>query len=152
MLCVRQPAGGALRELRDATDTCGEREPLGAPSPDAGQATVEVALVVPFLIVMLLVVMQVGVLVRDQVIVTSAAREAARAAAVTTDPEAPARAARAAGGLEPGRLTVVVERNATDGDLVRATVRYGAATDVPLVGSLLPDVTLAGRAAMRSET
>jgi hypothetical protein len=128
-----------------------DREPLGAPSRDVGQATVEVALVVPFLVVLLLVVVQVGVLVRDQVLLTSAAREAGRAAAVTTDAEAPRRAARAAGGLDPARLAVDVDRGAGGGSLVRASLHYAAPTDVPLVGSLLPDISLAGSAVMRSE-
>jgi hypothetical protein len=138
--------------LRDATHGAHGGEPLGAPPPDAGQATVEVALVLPFLVLLLLVVVQVGVLVRDQVVLTSAAREAARAAAVTVDPEAAVRAARSAGGLDPVRLSVVVQRDGGDGALVHASLRYAAGTDVPLVGPLLPDVTLAAQAAMRSES
>jgi hypothetical protein len=137
--------------LHDETDRPGG-EPLGAPSPDTGQATVEVALVVPFLVLLLLVVVQVGVLVRDQVLLTSATREAARAAAVTADPDAPVRAARAAGGLDPARLEVAVRRGTGDAALVQASLRYNAPTDVPLVGSLLPDITLAGQAAMRPES
>ena len=45
------------------------------------QATVELALVLPVVATLLLAVVQVGLVVRDQIRVTHAAREAARAAA-----------------------------------------------------------------------
>ena len=62
---------------------------------EGGQATVEVALLLPLLATMLLAVVQVGLVVRDQVLVTHAAREAARAAAVDPTEDA-AREARPA--------------------------------------------------------
>ena len=52
----------------------------GAGNDDAGQAAVEVALVLPFLALVLLLVVQTALVVRDQVLVVHAAREAARAA------------------------------------------------------------------------
>ena len=55
---------------------------------EGGQATVEVALLLPLLALLLLAVVQVGLVVRDQVLVTHAAREAARAAAVDPQLEA----------------------------------------------------------------
>ena len=55
---------------------------------DGGQATVEFALVLPLLAVLLLAVVQVGLVVRDQVLLTHAAREAARAVAVREVPSA----------------------------------------------------------------
>ena len=51
---------------------------------DRGQSSVEVALLLPFLALLLLAVIQVGLVVRDQVLVVHVAREAARAAAVDT--------------------------------------------------------------------
>ena len=47
---------------------------------DRGQATVEFALALPFVVMLLLGVVQVVVVVRDQLAVGLAAREAARAA------------------------------------------------------------------------
>ena len=52
-----------------------------ASSDDRGQAVVELALAVPLVCVLALGVAQVGLVVRDQLLVHHAAREAARAAA-----------------------------------------------------------------------
>ena len=46
----------------------------------------ELALVLPLVVALLLAVVQVGLIVRDQVLVVHAAREAAREAAVDPDP------------------------------------------------------------------
>ena len=54
----------------------------GRAGADRGQSTVEFALVLPLVVMVLLLVVQVGLVVRDQVLVVHAAREAARAAAV----------------------------------------------------------------------
>ena len=114
-----------------------------------GQAAVELALGLPLVALLLLAVVQVGLVVRDQVLATHAAREGARAAAVGSPPEAARAAALSGSGLRGDRVTVDVRR---DGELVRVAVRYRAATDLPLVGPLLPDVTLGAKAAMRAET
>jgi Flp pilus assembly protein TadG len=119
---------------------------------DGGQATVELALVLPLVALVLLLVLQVGLVVRDRLLVAHAAREAARAAAVTDDGRGSAarRAAERAGSLDDGRLEVTVADGGT-GDTVTATARYVSATDVPIVGLLLPDVTLEADATMRAE-
>ena len=53
-----------------------------------GSATVEFALVLPLVLVVVLALVQVGLLVRDRLLVEAAARAAARAAAVQDDPDA----------------------------------------------------------------
>src|SRR3954471_811626 len=53
---------------------------------ERGQATVEFAFVLPLVILAVLAVIQVGLVVRDQLGVVHAAREAARAASVDPDP------------------------------------------------------------------
>lgn len=74
---------------------------------DGGQATVEFALALPLLAVLLLAVVQVGLVVRDQVVLVHAAREAARAVAIRESPGSAAVGTRAlvvragAGGLRP---------------------------------------------------
>jgi Flp pilus assembly protein TadG len=118
---------------------------------ERGQASVEAALVLPLVVLLLLSVVQVGVLVRAEVLVTHAAREAARAAAVDSDPQAAARAAAVATTLDPHRLHVDVRGRDGPGSRVQVTVTYIAATDVPLVGALLGDVTLHADATMRVE-
>lgn len=118
---------------------------------DEGQAAVELALVLPLVVALLLAVVQVGLIVRDQVLVVHAAREAAREAAVDPDPAAALRAAADGSGLRASRLHVRVTGRAGPGSRVRVEVRYRAATDVPLVGVALGELDLTGAAAMRVE-
>ena len=117
---------------------------------ERGQASVELALCLPVVAVLLLVVVQAGLVVADQVAVVQAAREGARRAAVDPDPAA-ARHAALGGRLVPGQTTVSVERLGGRPPLARVTVRHRAATEVPLVGGLLPDVELASAATMAVE-
>jgi Flp pilus assembly protein TadG len=118
---------------------------------DRGQAVVETALVLPLVVLFLLAVVQVGLVVRAQVLVTHAAREAARAAAVDPDPAAAGRAADGATSLDPDRLQVDVTGRDGRGSQVRVEVRYRAATDVPIVGVLVGDVVIEADATMRVE-
>jgi Flp pilus assembly protein TadG len=116
-----------------------------------GQAAVELALALPLLVFLLLGLVQLGLLVRDQVLVVHAAREAARQAAVDPAPEAARRAAAASSGLVPGRLLVTVTGRGGPGSRVRASVRYRAPTDVPLVGPAIADFEMKASATMRVE-
>jgi Flp pilus assembly protein TadG len=118
---------------------------------DEGQAAVELALVVPLVAVLALVLLQVGLVVRDQVLVIHAAREAAREAAVAPAPEGARRAALAAAGLDHRRLDVVVAGRGRPGSRVEVRVTYRSPTEVPLVGRLVGDVALRARATMRVE-
>jgi TadE-like protein len=112
---------------------------------------VELALVLPLVAGLLLAIMQAGVLARDQILVTHAAREAVRAAAVDDDPAAARRAAEQAGPLAADRLEVDVVQRGEVGGRVRVAVRYRAPTGVPLVGALVGDVVLDAAATMRVE-
>ncbi|HYF46183.1 MAG TPA: TadE/TadG family type IV pilus assembly protein [Acidimicrobiales bacterium] len=118
---------------------------------EGGQATVEVALLLPLVATMLLGVVQVGLVVRDQVLVTHAAREAARAAAVDPTEDAARQGAEAAARLEADRLAVELSGDTAPGGRLTVTVRYRAPTDVPLVGQLLGDRTVTAEATMRVE-
>ncbi|MEO5679565.1 MAG: TadE/TadG family type IV pilus assembly protein [Acidimicrobiales bacterium] len=110
----------------------------------------ELALCLPVVAVLLLLVVQAGMVVVDQVAVVQAAREGARRASVDPDPGAVQRAALG-GRLGPGRTTVRVERLPGRPPLARVEVRHRAATDVPIVGRLIPDVDLAASATMMVE-
>lgn len=127
--------------------------PVPGPEPrdELGQASVELALVLPLLGLLLLAVIQVGLVVRAQLLVAQAAREAARAAAVDPDAEAAQKAAEAAAPLDAQRLLVKVGPRSSPGSLVRVDVSYTARTDVPLVGRLIGDVELHANATMRVE-
>jgi len=116
---------------------------------DQGQATVELALALPLVAIFLLGAVQVVAVARDQIAVVYAARELARAAAVAAD--APPDGSNTVTGitdLEPSRLVVSVSSSS---GRVRAEVRYRSPTDVPIVGALLPDITVVGTAIMAQE-
>jgi hypothetical protein len=112
---------------------------------------VELALALPLVVLLLLALVQGGVVVRDQILVTHAAREAARAAAVDGDTQAIERAARDAGPLRSSRLHVRVTGRGGRGSRVTVRVIYEAPTRVPLAGRLLGDVRLQASATMRVE-
>lgn len=114
-----------------------------------GQATVELALVVPVVVVLVLMVVQVGQLVRDRVVVVHTAREVARAAAVSSTPPSVSEVA-SRHGLDADALAVVVDPIDAAG-YVRVSISYDAATDVVLVGPLLPSVTVTAEAHMLAE-
>lgn len=118
---------------------------------EGGQATVEAALVLPLIALLLLAVVQIGLLVRTELLVTHAAREAVRAAAVDADPHAASRAATTSSSLDASRMTVRVQGRDGPGSRVQVVVTYSAPTEVPLVGALLGDVTLQATATMRVE-
>ena len=113
-----------------------------------GQASVELALVLPVLFGLLLVLGQVGLVVVDDVLAVNAAREAVRAAVVTKgDPMPPARkAALASGRLDPARLGLVID---DDGATMAAHVVYRIAVIVPFAGHFVrhPSVVVTARMA-----
>lgn len=97
----------------------------------------------------MLLVLQLALVGRDAVLVTHAAREAARAAAV--DARAPAArdgAIAASTALDPHRLDVKLARRA---DRVTVEVRYQAVTGLPIVGVLVPDPMLHAEVTMLEE-
>lgn len=118
---------------------------------DRGQTAVEFALLLPVLALFALLIVQVGLVVRTQVLVTHAAREAVREAAVDDDPNAPRTAALAGAPLDADRLTVTVGPRGDTGSRVRVDLSYVVTTDVPLVGPLVADLTLHADATMRVE-
>lgn len=120
---------------------------------ERGSATVEFALVLPLVLLMALALVQVGLLVKDQVVVEEAARAGAREAAVTTDDqEARDVAVAAAVSLDADEVDVSVDREGGAGSAVTVTVVYHAGIDIPLISWLFPDsVDISGVATMRQE-
>ncbi|MFN8021521.1 MAG: TadE/TadG family type IV pilus assembly protein [Acidimicrobiales bacterium] len=115
--------------------------------PDAGQAAVELALCLPVVFVLLLGVVQVAVVVRDELLVQHAAREAARAASVSASPGGAATAA-ASRALVPAGLAGTSVGASVGGTTVRVVVRAVTRTDVPLIGALIGDVAHTASAEM----
>jgi Flp pilus assembly protein TadG len=134
------------RPLRPARRRAGRRR-----RGDGGQASVETALVLPLIALSLLLVIHVALLVRDEVLVTHAAREAARAAAVDDDPDAARVAAERAGPLDRHRLDVRVGPRPDVGRPVRVVVRYRSPVRIPLLRGVVDAVELTARASMRVE-
>ncbi len=116
-----------------------------------GQATIELALVLPVVVLFALVVLQVGLVATDQLLVQHAAREGARAAAVDPTAEAAGTAVSAANRLHPSRTSTRLAGGTDRGSRITVTVIYQSPTNVPLVGRLIDDVTLTARVTMRVE-
>ncbi len=114
---------------------------------DRGQAAVEFAIALPLVAVLVLGIVQVILVARDQIAVELAAREGARAAAVAAAPASAAEAAaRAATSLRP--VTIHASSSATT---VTVTVSHDAATTVPLIGPFIGDVRLTASVTMARE-
>ncbi len=112
----------------------------------AGQATVELALAMPVVFVLLLGVVQLAVVVRNQLGAIEAARVAARAAVVSPDPAAAANSVGTSALSIPTRISTAVANGR-----VRVTVVVPTKTDIPLIGMLIPDLELTAQATMTLE-
>jgi Flp pilus assembly protein TadG len=109
--------------------------------------------VLPLVLIVILGLVQVGLLVRDRLLIEAAARAGARSAALQGD-DAEARAASlaAAPGLDPSLLTVDVVRAGVRGAPVTVEITYVDPVRVPLVGWLVgPGVTMRTSAVERQE-
>lgn len=108
------------------------------------------ALLLPVVVLLGLVLVQVGLVLRDQVLVVHVAREAARAAAVDPRPAVAEAAAREGARLDPDRLEVETTVDEAAGH-VRVEVRYPVPTDLPLLGPLVGDLPVTADATMALE-
>jgi hypothetical protein len=123
------------------------RSARGGAHSDAGQATVELALILPMVVLLLTAVFQVAVVARDQVLAVQAARAAVREAAVDAGR---GRVQGAARDVLPG-ADVEVGARGEIGEPITVIVRYRSRTNLPLIGPLFPDPRLTTRAVMRRE-
>ncbi len=119
-------------------------------TPDGrGQATVEAALLLPLLALLLLAVAQAGVVVRDQVHLTRATSAAARAAMV--DPsEAAARSALLETGGGLAIESVSVRGSSSPGSLLTVSA-VASPTRLPLVGAAVGWIRLRESLVVRVE-
>jgi hypothetical protein len=108
---------------------------------------VELALLTPLLVLAVMALLQVALVVRSQLAVEHAAREAVRVASVDPD----AGAARVAGHRVLPRAHVAVGGRSRVGDPITVDVSLHLVTDLPLVGPLFPDPDLEAHAVMRIE-
>ena len=103
---------------------------------ERGQAAVEFALALPLIVVVILAVAQLGVSVRNDVAVALAAREAARAAAVSAHSNISAEAAARRAVNLPMSVSVI-----ETADSVTATVSYVDNTDIAIIGAAIGPIT-----------
>ena len=114
---------------------------------DDGQATVEFAIALPLVVVLLLGVIQVVIVAGDQLALELAAREGARAASVAADPSSAARrGALAATTLRP--LDVTTAATTTR---VSVTVGHTNPTNVPVIGVVIGNVELSASVTLARE-
>lgn len=122
-----------------------------------GQSTVELALILPFLLLVLFAIMEFGRIFSSYLIITNAAREGARQASIGADNNAIIQTVQSAAySLNPGSLTINIDpynkSERITGRTATVTVSYSVDILIPLVGRLLPDpFPLTARAAMRVE-
>src|SRR5690349_8554855 len=97
----------------------------GRSSGERGAAAVELALVLPVLLMLVFGIIEFGRGYNTRITLTSAAREGARAMALSHDPdEADAAARAAAAPLSTSQMEVVVPSTCAPGEMVTVTTRY----------------------------
>ena len=117
---------------------------FGQSEHDSGQATVELALVMPLIIGLLLIILNVGLIVRDQLAVWHAASAGARAASISPDsPDVVQQAVEAEVKLRPIHLRIV-----RDGDLIAVEAKYPRTIGLWLLKYISPPLTLSATVTM----
>ena len=115
-----------------------------ASSPDSGQATVELALVMPLIIGLLLIILTAGLVVRDQLAVWHAASAGARAASISPDsPDAVQQAVESEVQLRPIHLRIIRE-----GDLITVEAKYPRTIGLWLFKFITPPLILSATVTM----
>lgn len=115
-----------------------------ASKPDSGQATVELALVMPLIIGLLLIILTAGLVVRDQLAVWHAASAGARAASISPDsPDAVQQAVESEVQLRPIHLRIIRE-----GDLITVEAKYPRTIGLWLFKFITPPLTLSATVTM----
>jgi len=115
-----------------------------ASKPDSGQATVELALVMPLIIGLLLIILTAGLVVRDQLAVWHAASAGARAASISPDsPDAVQQAVESEVQLRPIHLRIIRE-----GDLITVEAKYPRTIGLWLFKFITPPLILSATVTM----
>lgn len=115
-----------------------------ASKPDSGQATVELALVMPMIIGLLLIILTAGLVVRDQLAVWHAASAGARAASISPDsPDVVQQAVESEVQLRPIHLRIIRE-----GDLITVEAKYPRTIGLWLFKFITPPLILSATVTM----
>ncbi len=121
-----------------------------------GQAMVELALVLPILILLLMGVVELGRIFHSYLVITNASREGARVAVLgRPDTEIAARVSQVAANLDTARLTTTVtpdQEQRKTGALSTVEVRYGVTLVFPVFDAVIPNpVPIYSKTTMRVE-
>jgi Flp pilus assembly protein TadG len=129
---------------------------------EQGQSAVEFALIAPFIVALILLVIQFGVAFHNYVTITDAARAGAREAIVARFGNGNFDSAKqavkdSAGALDqstlnqPGMIDISDPDGMTPGSLVTVTVKYPYSINVPLIGMTVSSGTITAVAKERLE-
>jgi len=120
---------------------------------DRGQTTLEAALAMPVVLLALLLIVQVGIVVRDALALDQAAREGARAMAITASPdETRAAVERSAGPLDATRIATDVSTAKKRGDPADVDLSYVEELHIPIMSKIVAlHLPLRAHATMRLE-
>lgn len=124
------------------SDVADAKMSRGPTTDERGQATVEFALVLPLVIIVVALIVQVAVIAALHLDVIAETSQIARAASMAEDPVAAAHFARSKAS------TVDI---AFDDDSVTVSVSRRIGTDVALIGHLLPDLDVRSTLTMARE-
>lgn len=120
-----------------------------------GQAVVELALVLPILLLILFGIFEFGRIFNADLVITNASREGARKAAVGgSDSEVASTVNSAIGLLDAASLVVTVTPSGsrTSGEQVSVQVDYSVDIIVPVISSIVPNpFPLSSKTVMRIE-
>lgn len=121
-----------------------------------GQSAVELALILPVLVLLLVGLLQVGLIMEDFLQLQTATEEGARAAMLgESDAQIAQAVDQSAPRLDPNSLTVTVTPTSADrtpGTEVTVTTDYPITIDIPLLQSLLGSgIQLSSQVTMRME-
>ncbi len=116
---------------------------------ERGSVTVEFALLVPLIVLLMAMIVEVALVARSQIEVVAAAREGVRVAATTPDPAAAMAAASRSLGARGNDARINVHRPHVVGAEARVSVSIGYRVSLPVIGG--PTVPLSATAVMRVE-
>lgn len=115
------------------------------PGGERGAVLVELALVLPLLVMLLFGIVEFGRGYSAKVQLTGAARDGARYAALGwSDPLVVSKTKDAAPGLDPTRLAVSVDACSPTVTSARVSISYPFAYDIPFLGGRTVTMTAAG--------
>jgi Flp pilus assembly protein TadG len=110
---------------------------------EKGQAAVELALVLPVLVLLLCGIMEFGRVYDASLVITQAAREGARAGAVgDTDAQVTSAVKTVAGSLNQNNLSITIsppQSSRTSGDNITVEINYSVQLVAPVISKLVPN-------------